>query len=243
MSMLSNGQVHVDPNNVPLASLVAQEEHVDVNFIKNNNFNNNAYRNNFGNGNYKPYPSNNSNGYGNSYGRSRMPSEERMLEIEKATKNFMQMQFEQNRLFTRTMDEQSVMLKNISHQIENLNREISGLQIKISSTETCISTMSEVQVSLINKMAADASKMHPLFQELCLIICSGILAYLNQTADSDAVFSKVSPLAIFAGNKIEEKYHIIFHGKEALWAKDGHEGVPEGQIGRASCRERVYVLV
>jgi hypothetical protein len=26
--------------------LVAQEEHVDVNFIRNNNFNNNAYRNN-----------------------------------------------------------------------------------------------------------------------------------------------------------------------------------------------------
>ena len=48
MSMLLNGQVHVDPNNVPLASLVAQEEHVDVNFIKNNNFNNNAYRNNSG---------------------------------------------------------------------------------------------------------------------------------------------------------------------------------------------------
>ena len=34
MSMLANGQTHVDPNNVPLASLVAQEEHVDVNFIK-----------------------------------------------------------------------------------------------------------------------------------------------------------------------------------------------------------------
>ncbi|KAK1678373.1 hypothetical protein QYE76_039221 [Lolium multiflorum] len=38
---------NVDPNNVPLASLVAQEENVDVNFIKNNNFNNNAYRNNW----------------------------------------------------------------------------------------------------------------------------------------------------------------------------------------------------
>ena len=34
MSMLANNQVYVDPNNVPLASLVAQEEHVDVNFIK-----------------------------------------------------------------------------------------------------------------------------------------------------------------------------------------------------------------
>ncbi|KAK1684189.1 hypothetical protein QYE76_045037 [Lolium multiflorum] len=66
MSMLVNGRSNVDPNNVPLASLVAQEEHVDVNFIKNNNFNNNAYRNNSGN-NYRPYPSNNSNGYGNSY--------------------------------------------------------------------------------------------------------------------------------------------------------------------------------
>src|SRR5215208_4911023 len=52
MSMLVNGKAHVVPNNIPLASLVAQEEHVDVNFIKNNNFNNNAYRNNFGSNNY-----------------------------------------------------------------------------------------------------------------------------------------------------------------------------------------------
>src|SRR5215212_1666987 len=69
MSMLANGRSHIDPNNVPLASLVAQEENVDVNFIKSNNFNNNAYRNNYGN-NFRPYPSNNSNGYGNSYGNS-----------------------------------------------------------------------------------------------------------------------------------------------------------------------------
>jgi hypothetical protein len=31
MLMLANDRAHVDPNNVPLASLVAQEEHVDVN--------------------------------------------------------------------------------------------------------------------------------------------------------------------------------------------------------------------
>ena len=36
MSMLVNGKAHIDPNNVPLASLVAQEEQVDVNFIRNN---------------------------------------------------------------------------------------------------------------------------------------------------------------------------------------------------------------
>src|SRR3954466_1942162 len=47
MSMLVNGKSHIDPNNVPLASLVSQEEKIDVNFIRNNNFSNNAYRNNF----------------------------------------------------------------------------------------------------------------------------------------------------------------------------------------------------
>jgi hypothetical protein len=91
MYILVNGKVYIDPNNVPLTSLVAQEEHVDVNFIRNNNFNNNAYRNNFGSNNYMPYPSNSDNGY---HGRPRMPSEEGILEVERATKNFMQVQYE-----------------------------------------------------------------------------------------------------------------------------------------------------
>jgi hypothetical protein len=100
MLMLANDRANVDPNNVPLASLVAQENHVDVNFIRNNNFNNSAYRNNFASNNYRPYPSNGDNSY---LGRPKMPSEERILEIERATKNFMHMQYEQNKLFTKTM--------------------------------------------------------------------------------------------------------------------------------------------
>ena len=76
---------------------------------------------------------------------------------------------------------------------------------------------------------ADASKMHLLFQALCFMICSGIFPYLNKTAESDAVFSKVSFLAIFAGNKIGEKYHVIFYGKGGQRAKDGHEEAPEAQ--------------
>ena len=59
-----------------------------------------------------------------------MPSEVRILEVERSTKNFMQMQYEQNNIFTKTMEEQSVILKNISHQLENLNREIPSLQSK-----------------------------------------------------------------------------------------------------------------
>jgi hypothetical protein len=72
MLILFNDRTHVDPNNVPLASLVAQEEHIDVNFIRNNNFNNNAYRNNLVSNNYRPFPSNGDNSY---LGRPKMPSE------------------------------------------------------------------------------------------------------------------------------------------------------------------------
>src|ERR1041385_6985458 len=39
-------QAHIDPEDVPLNSLVAREQ-VDVNFITRNNFNNNDYRGNF----------------------------------------------------------------------------------------------------------------------------------------------------------------------------------------------------
>ena len=50
---------------------------MDVNFVRRNNFGNNAYRGNF---NPRPYPSNSSNNYGNSYNNSygnfnNMPSE------------------------------------------------------------------------------------------------------------------------------------------------------------------------
>src|SRR3954471_15061252 len=54
-------QAPIDPHDVPLNSLVAQEQ-LDVNFISTNNFNNNAYRSNFGNNNSRPFPSIN---YGN----------------------------------------------------------------------------------------------------------------------------------------------------------------------------------
>src|SRR4051812_37973662 len=60
MSLLTN-QAPINPHDVPLNTLVAQEQ-VDVNFISRKNFNKNAYRSNFGNNNPRPFPSNN---YGN----------------------------------------------------------------------------------------------------------------------------------------------------------------------------------
>ena len=86
MSMLTK-QVPIDPRDVPLNSLVAQEkEQVDVNFISRNNFNNNAYRSNFGNNNPRPFPSNN-NSYGNSYGNAYPNTKSSTFELESMLKD------------------------------------------------------------------------------------------------------------------------------------------------------------
>jgi hypothetical protein len=91
-AMLVNDRAHVDPSNVPLASLVAQEEHVDVNFIRNNNLNNSAYRNNFASSNYRPCPSTNGNGYGNSYGNSYINNRGTPSDLEVMLKDFISKQ-------------------------------------------------------------------------------------------------------------------------------------------------------
>jgi hypothetical protein len=45
-------------------------------------------------------------------------------------------------------------LKTISHQLDNLNRDIPELQAKVSKAEISISSLSDAQSSLINRMAA-----------------------------------------------------------------------------------------
>jgi hypothetical protein len=45
-------------------------------------------------------------------------------------------------------------LRTISHQLENLNKAIPELQAKVSKAETDISSLSNVQSSLVNRMSA-----------------------------------------------------------------------------------------
>src|SRR3954467_2510439 len=157
MSLLTK-QPSIDPQDVPLNSLYAQEQ-VDVNFVSRNNFNNNAFRSNFGSNNPMPFPSNNygngnSNSYSQNYRERNLPSYEKLVEIEKSTKSYMHTQFEQNKAFSRQLDEHPSILKNISKQLESLNSDISSLQTRLTAIETYVSNMSHTQSTLINQMAA-----------------------------------------------------------------------------------------
>ena len=63
MKLVANKSAPIDFNDVHLSTLIEQNSHdIDVNFISQNNFNNNAYRGNF---NPSPFPNNSFNNYGN----------------------------------------------------------------------------------------------------------------------------------------------------------------------------------
>ena len=130
MSMLVNDRTNIDPNNVLLASLVAQEEHVDVNFIKNNNFNNNAYRNNSSN-NYRPYPYNNGNGYGNSYGNSYNNSRSSPPGLEAMLKEFISTQT----AFNKSVEEKLGKIDILASKVDSLAADVDLLKSKVLPNE------------------------------------------------------------------------------------------------------------
>ncbi|KAK1668977.1 hypothetical protein QYE76_057136 [Lolium multiflorum] len=147
MSMLVNDRTNVDPNNVPLASLVAQEEHVDVNFIKNNNFNNNAYRNNSSN-NYRSYPYNNGNGYGNSYGNSYNNNRNSPPGLEAMLKEFISTQT----AFNKSVEEKLGKIDILASKVDSLVADVDLLKSKVMPNENhhnkIVTTANAIQVRI-----------------------------------------------------------------------------------------------
>ena len=67
MKLVASKNSPIDLDDVPLSTLIEQNIYPTyVNFVSQNNFNNNAYRGNF---NPMPFPGNSSNSYHSSYGK------------------------------------------------------------------------------------------------------------------------------------------------------------------------------
>jgi hypothetical protein len=155
MAMLANDRAHVDPNNVPLASLVAQEEHVDVNFIRNNNFNNSAYRNNFASNNYRPYPSTNGNGYGNSYGNSSNNTRGTPSELEVMLKDFIGKQT----AFNQSVKEKLGKIDIFASKVDSLALDVELLKLKVLPNDVKESTtLNAIQVRIDENVRITSGK-------------------------------------------------------------------------------------
>ena len=135
-------QVPIDPRDVPLNSLVAQErEQVDVNFISRNNFNNNAYRSNFGNNNPRPFPSNNSYGNYNTYPSTKNSTSE----LESMLKDFITSQ----KAFNKNVEEKLEKLDSLSLKVDNIAHDVEMLKIRTSSLEDeKIKPLNAIQVKI-----------------------------------------------------------------------------------------------
>src|SRR3954463_16515187 len=123
MSLLTK-QAHVDPQDVPLNSLVAQEQ-VDFNFVSRNNFNNNAYRSNFGRNNPRPFPSNN-------YGNNTYPTTRNSTsELETLLRDFITTQ----KAFNKNVEEKLAKLDNLCLKVDNLALDLDLFKIRTSPLE------------------------------------------------------------------------------------------------------------
>src|ERR1043165_8163419 len=137
MSLLTK-QPSIDPQDVPLNSLVAQDQ-VDVNFVSRNNFNNNAYRSNFGSSNPRPFPSNH-------YGNNNYPTTRNStLELETLLKDFISTQ----KAFNKSVEEKLDKLDVLSTKVDNLAHEVEILKIRTSPPEERhVTPMNAIQVQI-----------------------------------------------------------------------------------------------
>src|SRR3954468_13943834 len=124
MSLLTK-QAPIDPQDVPLSSLVAQEQ-VDVNFISRNNFNNNAYRSNFGSNNLRPFPSNNY-GSNNTYPSTKNSTSE----LESMLKDFITTK----NAFNKSVEEKLDKIDSLSMKVDNIAHGVEMLKIRTSPPE------------------------------------------------------------------------------------------------------------
>src|SRR3954469_5314114 len=138
MSLLTK-QAPIDPHDVPLNYLVDKEQ-VDVNFISRNNFNNIAYRSNFGSNNPRPFPSNN---YGNNY---TYPSTKNSTsELETLLKDFITTQ----KAFNKSVEEKLDKLDILSSKVDNIAHDVEMLKIRTSPHEERKTTpMNAIQVQI-----------------------------------------------------------------------------------------------
>src|SRR3954469_13721191 len=138
MSLLTK-ESPIDPHDVHLNSLVAQEQ-VDVNFISRNNFNNNAYRSNFCSNNPRPFPSNN---YGNNNTYSSTKNSTSKLET--LLKDFITTQ----KAFNKSVEEKLDKLDILSSKVDNIAHDVEMLKIRTSPPEERKTTpMNVIQVKI-----------------------------------------------------------------------------------------------
>ena len=124
MKLVASKSAPIDFNDMPLSTLIEQNsDAIDVNFISWNNFNNNAYIGNFS---PRPFPSNSSNNYGNSYADQSYNNNRNTSDLENNIREFINTQ----KVFNTSIEEKLNKIDDLSrsdriaHDVENFKMKI-----------------------------------------------------------------------------------------------------------------------
>jgi hypothetical protein len=196
MAILVNDRARVDPNNVPLASLVAQEEHVDVNFIRNNNFNNSAYRNNFASKNYRSYPSTNGNGYGNSYDSSSNNTRGAPSELEVMLKDFIGKQT----AFNKFVEEKLGKIDILASKVDSLALDVENLKLKVLPNDVKESKTWNAIPVIIDKNVRMLAELHDRWEREDEMARN--MKVCTSTTSSNVASNASNPLTLIGVEKI-----------------------------------------
>ena len=124
MKLFATKSAPIDPNDMPLSTLIENNnESLDVNLVGRNNFGNNAYG---GNINPRPFSSNSSNNYGNSYNKSygnfnKMPSD-----FENSVKEFMISQ----KNFNALLEEKLLKVDELARNVDIISLDVDSLKLR-----------------------------------------------------------------------------------------------------------------
>ena len=124
MKLFANKSVSFDPNDIPLSTLIENNnDSMDVNFFGRNNFGNNAYRGNF---NPRPFPSNSSNNYGNSYNNSYGNYNNMPFDFESNIKEFISSQ----KNFNAMIEEKLLKIDDLARSVDRIALDVDSLKLR-----------------------------------------------------------------------------------------------------------------
>src|SRR3954464_3082912 len=185
MKLFSTKSVSSDPNDMPLSTLIENNnESMDVNFIGRNNFGNNAYRGNF---NPRLYPSNSSNNYGNSYNNSygnfnKMPSE-----FETIVKEFMNSQ----KNFNTLLEEKLLKVDELARNVDRIYLDVDSLKLRSTPPKHDINESLKAMRIYIDECKERTARMRAT-KDAFIKVCSSSNFHENQHEDLKVI--DVSPI-------------------------------------------------